>query len=54
MNLWMKQDSVICQEDKTRVAVAMRRHNKFKKNKQYRGTVGTTRIFTDRGRSLNE
>jgi len=54
-NLWTKQDSVICQEDETHVAVATgRNHNKFKKNKRDRGIIRTTRVFTDYGRSLNK
>jgi len=54
-NLWMKQDSVICWEDETHIAVATRRnHNKFKKNKRYRGIVRTIRVFTDHGKSLNK
>ena len=42
------------EKNKTHVIVAIRRHNEFKINKQYRGIVGTIRIFTDYGRSLNK
>jgi len=40
--------------NKTHVAKATERQDEFKKNKQYRGVVGTTRILADQQRSLNK
>ena len=40
--------------NETHVVKTMGRQNEFKKNKQYRGVVGMTRILADQQRSLNE
>jgi len=38
-------------ESETHVVKTTGRQDEFKKNKQYRGTVGTTRILADQQRS---